>query len=103
MISLDKVRGNVGRLSNYLEGSKNDTQDGEEESSVGEAHLTGGGHSSSDDQRNERKIRHCAICSAIPHAENDNGKDGGKHAHRLVERNRDHGQGQVGDGNVGGK
>lgn len=34
VISFDKVRENVGMLSNYLDGSKNDTQNGKEESGV---------------------------------------------------------------------
>lgn len=103
LISLVNVRGKLGLLLNYLESGKDDTQNGKEESGVGEAHLTSGGHSSTNDERNEREVRHCAICSAIPNTENDNGKDGGQHAHRLVERNRHHGQRQVGDGDVGGK
>jgi hypothetical protein len=86
-----------------LDCSQNNTKDGQEETGVGEAHLTGGGHSSADDERHQGEVGHGAVGAAVPDAENEDGEDGAQHAHRLVEGDGDHGEGQVGDGNVGGE
>ena len=87
----------------YLESSKNDTEDGEEETSISEAHLTQSGHGGTNDERQQREVGHGAVGAAVVDAVDENGEDRAQHAHGLVEGNGNHGQRQVGDGNVGGE
>jgi hypothetical protein len=85
----------------YLESGEHDTKNGEKETGIGEAHLTQGGHGSTDDKRQERKVCHGAVGSAVVSAVDKDGEDRAEHAHGLVEGNGDHSKRQVGNGDVG--
>ena len=84
----------------YLESGKNNTKDGEQETCISEAHFAGSGHSSTDDERQEREVCHEAVSSTVVDAVDEDGEDGAQHTHGLVERNRNHGERQVGYSNV---
>jgi len=85
----------------YLESGEHNTKNGEKETGISEAHLTQGGHGSTDDKRQEREVCHGAVGSAVVSAVDKDGEDRAEHAHGLVEGNGDHSERQVGNGDVG--